>query len=418
MSLCYPINSFIHNKRSHSSESIVTMKSLIPPDYKSNKVFGILQDSLDQDNLIVEKQPQQIVYSSSFSKLNQIIYDEQEFLNYMIQHHESIKQANIYPPTFLQQFDVDDELAQIFYIYENTSCGIYLRIDNDLKIKNSKLISDLVNQISSSIDCLPSIISSVQNFLSLLHHNNNYNVITISSKVNTMEEIIGSLRLPLSVSLQFSTLRPNSMEKEIAVKLLKTLVNDEISCFDTNIKQGDDNDCCSICLEFFSQNNRIYCVLPCQHFICAECLQNYIQISVQTFMLSSSSPSINITCFYSKCLTVLNTVTLKRFLSIQLYKRLCDYSNEKRLFSSDIYRYCRSRKCLKIMIIDKEKRFDGAMCLCGERICLKCSEEWHWPAACGQYKNYLKHLKQSGDHLLTSHDLMQTTNSYVAEGTS
>ncbi|CAF4475500.1 unnamed protein product, partial [Didymodactylos carnosus] len=252
-------------KRSHSSECIVSMNDdlSIFPDYKSNKVYGVPEYALYQDDVIKEKQPRQIVCSSSFSKLHTIIYDVQEFLNCMKQHHKYIKQANIYPPTFLQQYDVvDDELVQIFYIYENTYCDIYMRIENDLKTKNSRLISDLVNQIASSVDCLTSIINHVQNFLSLFRNENENTFITVSTTTDMVKETSGSLKLPLSVSSHFSTVRPNSTNKEIALKALKILFNDETVCFDTNVIQEKVHDCCSICLELFTEENRVYCLLP------------------------------------------------------------------------------------------------------------------------------------------------------------
>jgi len=56
------------------------------------------------------------------------------------------------------------------------------------------------------------------------------------------------------------------------------------------------------------------------------------------------------------------------------------------------------------------------MCSCGQRVCLKCFEEYHFPATCSQYKLYIARLRASGDDLLSLSKIGDNSSCYIAEG--
>ena len=88
---------------------------------------------------------------------------------------------------------------------------------------------------------------------------------------------------------------------------------------------------------------------------------------------------------------------------------------DRRLFSSGHYRQCPSRSCSNLLIVDDPAK-PSLMCSCGQRVCSKCLEEYHFPATCDQYKSYVSRLRESGDDLLSISKVGDNTYCYIAEG--
>jgi ariadne-1 len=88
---------------------------------------------------------------------------------------------------------------------------------------------------------------------------------------------------------------------------------------------------------------------------------------------------------------------------------------ERHLFSSGHYRRCPSLACSNLLIVGDNTQ-PALMCSCGQRVCSKCLEEYHFPATCRQYKSYETRLRQSSDHLLSISKTGDNSHCYIAEG--
>jgi hypothetical protein len=141
---------------------------------------------------------------------------------------------------------------------------------------------------------------------------------------------------------------------------------------------------------------------------------SYIRTSISSATYSSSSTS-PIVCFQPNCSTQLNPTLLQAFISYEIYHSYRQSILDRHLFSSGHYRKCPSAVCSNLLIIDDENK-PSLMCSCGQRVCSKCLEEYHFPATCLQYKNYVARLRESGDDLLSVSKSGDNTSCYVAEG--
>ena len=141
---------------------------------------------------------------------------------------------------------------------------------------------------------------------------------------------------------------------------------------------------------------------------------SFIRTSISTATYSSTSVS-PLKCFQNNCSTVLNVSLLQAFVSYDIYQSYQQTLLDRRLFSSGHYRQCPSRICSKLLIVDDPTK-PSLMCSCGQRVCSKCLEEYHFPATCEQYKIYYDRLRQSGDDLLSVSKVDENSRCYIAEG--
>jgi hypothetical protein len=158
----------------------------------------------------------------------------------------------------------------------------------------------------------------------------------------------------------------------------------------------------------------IICLCLGRHTLCQDCLASFIRTSVVSATYSSSIVK-PLTCFESDCSTELNAALLQAFVSLDIYDNYRRSMIERRLFSSGRFRQCPSRACSNLLIVNDSNQ-PSLMCSCGQRVCAQCLSEYHFPATCQQYKNYLKRLTESGDHLLSLMSTGGVNACYVAQG--
>jgi hypothetical protein len=151
-----------------------------------------------------------------------------------------------------------------------------------------------------------------------------------------------------------------------------------------------------------------------RHTLCYDCLISFIRTSVSSAMYSSSSLS-PLTCFQVDCSTRLNASLLQALTSYDIYQTYQQSIVDRRLFSSGHYRQCPSRSCSNLLIVT-QRTATGLMCSCGQRVCLNCLDEYHFPATCAQFRTYAIRLRQSGDHLLSVSKIGGNSDGYIAEG--
>lgn len=176
---------------------------------------------------------------------------------------------------------------------------------------------------------------------------------------------------------------------------------------------------CHVCIQIFvsaadrSTSSFLFC-LSGRHTLCHDCLKSFIRTSIATATYSSSSTA-PLTCFQSNCSTQLNASLLQAFVSYEIYQAYNQSMTDRHLFSSGHYRQCPSRSCSNLLIVDDPTK-SSLMCSCGQRVCARCLEEYHFPASCDQYKSYVSRLRESGDDLLSTSKVGDNTHCYIAEG--
>ncbi|CAF1307476.1 unnamed protein product [Rotaria sordida] len=335
--------------------------------------------------------------------------NESDFLSLMQQSSMKISQANLSPAIFLQCTSTSS--FSVIYTYCRTSSTIKAILKfTDLPpniIFNTKEITleKLIELISNKLD---------ENQIEL-------NVKPTNNSRIDVDALRGSLPLPINITQKMILVRPNSTDKQTALKnenlINNNNKNQQEQWYNTIDDANDEYQIfeCSICCDTLSTNDA-YQLLPCHHTLCHSCLTSYIRTSISSATYSSSN-ILPITCFQQNCSTQLNSSLLQAFLSYEIYQSYSQSLIDRHLFSSGNYRKCPSRICSNLLIVDdKTKSSSSLMCSCGQRVCSECLEEYHFPATCQQYKLYVTRLRESGDDLLSLSKIGDNSSCYVAEG--
>ncbi|CAF0909099.1 unnamed protein product [Adineta ricciae] len=330
--------------------------------------------------------------------------DESDFLNQMKQSAMNLSQANLSPAVFLQRTSSATFCAVYTYCREISKVNVTIKYPSvcpkivfDAK---SVTLTQLVQIISDKFDESvkePELSSILQ-----------------KSRIS-VNDLRGSLPVPPNVMRKMLLVQPNALNKQTVLQ------NEHISAkqndstgqfFDTTHHEYEMLEC-SICYDVLTTNDA-YRLLPCNHTLCQICLSTYIRTTVASATYSSSSIS-PITCFQPNCPTQLNSALLQVYLSFEIYQLYTDALVDRQLFSLGKYRKCPSRSCSNLLIVD-ENNNQSSMCSCGQRVCVKCLEEYHFPATCRQYKTYVECLRKSGDDILSLSKVGDNPDCYIAEG--
>ncbi|UJR14052.1 hypothetical protein I4U23_001049 [Adineta vaga] len=330
--------------------------------------------------------------------------NESDFLTQMQQSTKNISQANLSPAIFLQR--TSSSSFSVIYTYDRTSSTINVTVkytDVCPKIlfdQKTITLAELTELVSRKLDEY-----SIEIDKKSISNNSQIHV----------DDLRGSLPLPMHILRRMLLVQPHSTDKQKALQNEHINTNQKqttIQWFDTLHNEYDMLEC-SICCDVLTANDACQ-LLPCNHILCQTCLATYVRTSIASATYSSSSTS-PLTCFQPNCTTQLNSCLLQAFLSFEIYHLYIDALIDRQLFSSGKYRKCPSRACSNLLIVD-EINNQTSMCSCGQRVCLKCFDEYHFPATCRQYKTYVETLRKSGDDILSSSKTGDNSDCYIAEG--
>ncbi|CAF1120532.1 unnamed protein product [Adineta steineri] len=396
-SINFPIEYFIPSTSSSCKSTSFTNDNSSDNinDYKSRKYF---------EPLPTPTPPPQKSSITTDEQLHSFQYDnESDFLTLMQQSTMKITQANLSPPIFLQR--TSSSSFSVIYTYDRQSSKVnvtlkYTGIRPKFSYSTSKItLEEFIQIISENLD------------------ENSIGIMTKSFR-NTrfdVDELRGSLPLPMTILQNMLLTQPNSTDKQKIIEKENIHIHEkdqEEQWFNTTKTISDSLEC-SICCETLTTNNACQ-LLPCYHTLCHTCLTSYIRTSVSSATYSSTSTSL-ISCFQSDCSTHMNPSLLQGFISFEIYESYIQSLIDRHIFSTGNYRKCPSRVCSNLLIIDDNTKLTS-MCSCGQRVCLQCFEEYHFPATCQQYKFYVARLRESGDDLLSESKIGDNSSCYIAEG--
>jgi len=217
-------------------------------DHKAHKHFepppSTLNKTIEKPSIINENLLCSIPYENEF-----------DFLLLMQQSTMKISQANLSPPIFLQRTSTSSFSVIYTYCRQSSMINVTIkftdlsenRIVNENKITLEKLIEFISEKLNE--DQIKEKTKSIQRF-----------------RID-VDALRGSLPLPISISQKMLLVKPNSTDKQTALKnenLINENKNQYEQWFDTTKIQYQIFDC-SICCEALTPND-IYQLLPCMYF--------------------------------------------------------------------------------------------------------------------------------------------------------
>lgn len=151
--------------------------------------------------------------------------------------------------------------------------------------------------------------------------------------------------------------------------------------------QAADSMLCRICCEGKDSTDMV--TLPCGHFFCSECMNDFMEFEVQTGAGCSA-----LQCPSPKCNCKLPESLVRSIAPPACYEKFCSFMLRSFVEINRSCRWCPAAGCE----IAVEYPGGGAIdveCNCGHSFCFACAEEAHRPASCTDVKQWK--LKNSAE---------------------